>query len=135
MNGCVSVSEAAKIKNVTRQAIYAAIKLNKLRAYRQNDHWKVFMADLNDYDEKKYSREHHSLHEGKPIYDEKRGLISVDKASKLIEVPRQKLYYAIRANKLKAEKKNAAWVVQISELYRYLGKLNKKIVNKNYMAL
>lgn len=122
-NACVTVSEAAKIKNVTRQAIYLAIRLKRLKAYRHEDQWKVFLSDLDEYDSHLYSR---SMHSSEPIFDEANGLISVDKAAKLIAVPKQKLYYAIRTNMLKAMRKRAAWVIKMADLLEYQSHLIKK---------
>lgn len=119
MKGWVSITEAARIKNVTRQAIYVAIRLKRLKAYKDNDVLKVFLVDLKEYDSRKYSREYHSFIDGKPIFDESKGYFSVDKASVRINVPVQKLYYAIRSGKLKASRKNAAWVIHVSDLMQY----------------
>lgn len=119
MEGYVSVSQAARIKNVTRQAIYLAIRLKRLKAYKHEDQWKVFVMDLNQYDQNRYSRLHHSVYEGEPIYDESKGYFSVDKASKMINVPKQKLYYAIRTKRLKAQQKRSSWVVHVSDLLKY----------------
>lgn len=126
MEGCVTVSEAAKIKDVTRQAIYLAIRLKRLRAYKHDDKWKIFLVDLNDYDSKRFSRIHHSVFEGEPLFDESRGYFSVDKASKMINVPKQKLYYAIRTGVLKASRKRAAWVIHVDDLFEYQKSLSKK---------
>lgn len=118
MKGYVSVSEAAKIKNVTRQAIYLAIRLKRLRAYRHEDKWRVFLVDLNEYDERRYSRIYHST---EPIFDDHK--ISVEKASQMIKVPKQKIYYAIRTGLLKATRKNSSWVVLVSDLFHYQSEL------------
>lgn len=119
MEGYVTVSQAAKIKNVTRQAVYLAIKLKRLKAYRHNDRWKVFLTDLKSYDDKRFSRVYHSTVNGKPVFDESKGIVSVERAAQLINVPRQKLYYAIRSGKLKATRKKAAWVVNVLDLFAY----------------
>ena len=43
----VSITEAARINNVTRQAIYVAIKLRKLRAVKETSRWMINLEDLN----------------------------------------------------------------------------------------
>lgn len=125
MIGCVSVSEAARIKNVTRQAIYLAIQLNRLKAHKFGDRWKIFLSDLKDYDDKRFSRVYHSTIDGVPVFDESKGYYSVEKASQLINVARQKLYYAIRTGALKATRKNCAWVIHVSDLLEYKSELSK----------
>lgn len=119
MESYVSVSEAARIKKVTRQAIYLAIRLKRLKAYRHGDRWKVFLVDLKAYDLKRFSRVYHSTIDGEPVFDEEKGYFSVHKASAMINVPKQKLYYAIRRGALKAIRKKAALVVHVSDLLEY----------------
>jgi excisionase family DNA binding protein len=52
----VSITEAARINGVTRQAIYVAIKQNKLRARKDSTRWTIDLDDLEDYRRNKYSR-------------------------------------------------------------------------------
>ena len=52
----VSITEAAKINGVTRQAIYVAIKLKKLRARKETTRWTIDIKDLEEYRKNKYSR-------------------------------------------------------------------------------
>lgn len=125
MEGYVSVSEAARIKKVTRQAIYLAIRLNRLKAYKHEDRWKVFLVDLKAYDDNRYSRLYHSSIDGEPIFDEEKGYYSVEKAAKMISMHKQKLYYAIRTGVLKASQKKSAWVIHISDLMKYLSQISK----------
>lgn len=130
MESYVSVSQAAHIKQVTRQAIYLAIKLKRLKAYMHDDKWKVFLSDLREYDANRFSRIHHSTINGEPIFDESKGYFSVEKAAKMINIPRQKLYYAIRTGMLKASRKKAAWVVHVSDLLSYESQYVKKDYTK-----
>lgn len=126
MDSYVSVSEAARIKKVTRQAIYLAIRLKRLKAYKHDDQWKVFLVDLQEYDSKRFSRIYHSSINGEPIFDEQNGYFSVDRASKMINIPKQKIYYAIRTGLLPAHRKRAAWVIHVSDLLEYQKKISKK---------
>ena len=45
----VSITEAARINNVTRQAIYVAIKQGKLRATKNATRWTIDLEDLEAY--------------------------------------------------------------------------------------
>ena len=49
----VSITEAARINNVTRQAIYVAIKQRKLRASKDATRWTIDLGDLEEYRRKK----------------------------------------------------------------------------------
>ncbi|WP_157952601.1 helix-turn-helix domain-containing protein, partial [Candidatus Similichlamydia epinepheli] len=60
----VSITEAAKINNVTRQAIYVAIKQKKLKAYKKIARWTIDLDDLAAYRRDRYSRSK-SMYNGK----------------------------------------------------------------------
>lgn len=125
-NKLVSITEAAKLNKVTRQAIYVAIKLNKLKAQKDSARWTIHLDDLAEYRKQKYSRAK-SVYNGELIFDNSRGYFSVNQVAKLLGVPTQKIYYATRSGKVKAERKGAAWVIAHSELEEYKEKfLNKK---------
>ena len=68
----VSITEAAKLNNVTRQAIYVAIKLNKLKATKKTTRWTIHVDDLENYRQQKYSRSK-SLYDGELLFDNKKG--------------------------------------------------------------
>lgn len=125
----VTLSEAAKINNVTRQAIYVAIKQKKLRAYKNPTRWIIDIEDLENYRKLKYSRTK-SMHNGELIFDNTKGFFSIQQASKLLNVPYQKIYYATRIGLLKASRKGSAWVVHADELRKYQESyLNRMISN------
>lgn len=125
----VSLSEAAKINNVTRQAIYVAIKQKKLKAYKNPTRWIVDIEDLEKYRAMKYSRTK-SMFNGELIFDNERGFYSIQQAAKILKISYQKVYYATRVGLLKATRKGAAWVVHINELKSYEENyLNKRISN------
>jgi excisionase family DNA binding protein len=114
----VSITEAAKINNVTRQAIYVAIKLQKLKARKENSRWTIDLKDLEEYRRNKYSREK-SLFDGELIFDRNKGYYSVKQVADLLRVPAQKIYYATRVGLLPAHRKGAAWVIHIEDIERY----------------
>jgi len=125
----VSLSEAAKINNVTRQAIYVAIKQKKLKAYKNPTRWIIHLDDLENYRTMKYSRSK-SMFDGQLLFDNKQGFFSIQQAAKILNISYQKVYYATRIGLLKASRKGAAWVVHIDELKRYQESyLNKRISN------
>lgn len=121
----ISVRQAAKIKGVSTQALYLAIRLKKLKAYKSGDYYKIFLSDLDIYDKKKYSRES-SLYDGELVFDEKNGQISVAKASVLTGLPRQKLYHAMRTKNLPFILKGRFYVLHMDDLLKYHDDLEKK---------
>lgn len=114
----VSITEAARINNVTRQAIYVAIKQKKLRAYKDTTRWTIDLEDLENYRKQKYSRTK-SMFEGELLFDNQKGFYSVNQAAKILGVPAQKIYYATRVGLLKASRKGAAWVIHSDDIQLY----------------
>lgn len=114
----VSITEAAKINNVTRQAIYVAIKQKKLKAHKDATRWLIHLEDLEEYRKNKYSRAK-SMYDGELLFDNKAGYYSVKQVAKMLGVPAQKIYYATRIGLLKASRKGAAWVIHIDDVKEY----------------
>lgn len=114
----VSITEAARINNVTRQAIYVAIKQKKLKATKDATRWTIHLDDLEEYRRNKYSRTK-SMYDGELLFDNQKGFFSVNQAAKLLNVPAQKIYYATRVGLLKASRKGAAWVISVEDIKAY----------------
>lgn len=114
----LTINEAAEYNDVTRQAIYVAIKLNKLKAVKQDSRWTISLDDLNEYCAHKYSRSK-STYNGELIFDNKRGTYSINQVARMLNVPAQKVYYATRSGHMNASRKGAAWVVHVDEVNRY----------------
>jgi len=121
----VSITEAARINNVTRQAIYVAIKQKKLKAYKDTTRWTIDLDDLEAYKRQKYSRSK-SLFNGELLFDNKKGFFSVNQVAKMLGVPAQKIYYATRVGLLKATRRGAAWVIHVEDIKLYQGSYLKK---------
>lgn len=119
-----SITEAARLNNVTRQAIYVAIKQKKLKATKNDARWVIHIDDLEDYRKNKYSRSK-SIYNGELIFDNEKGFYSINQAAKMLNVPAQKIYYATRVGQLKASRKGAAWVVSIDDIKEYKEKYIK----------
>ncbi len=114
----VSITEAARINNVTRQAIYVAIKQKKLKATKDATRWTIHLDDLEEYRLNKYSRTK-SMFNGELLFDNKKGFYSVNQAAKLLNVPAQKIYYATRVGLLKASRRGAAWIITDADIKLY----------------
>jgi excisionase family DNA binding protein len=124
----VSITEAARINNVTRQAIYVAIKQRKLKAFKDSTRWTIDLKDLEEYRKHKYSRTK-SMFGGELLFDNNKGYYSVNQVAQMLGVPAQKIYYATRVGLMKATRKGAAWVIHSNEVKSYQENyLNKKTV-------
>ena len=121
----VSITEAARINGVTRQAIYVAIKQKKLRAQKDATRWTIKLDDLEEYRRNKYSRAK-STFDGELLFDNNKGYYSVNQVAKMLGVPAQKIYYATRIGMLKASRKGAAWVIHSEDVKEYREKYLSK---------
>lgn len=123
----VSITEAAKINNVTRQAIYVAIKQKKLKAFKDTTRWTIDLNDLEEYRKQKYSRTK-SMFNGELLFDNQKGYFSINQVAKMLNVPPQKIYYATRVGLMKAVRKGAAWVIHANDVKSYQENyLNKRV--------
>ncbi len=111
----LTVDEAAKIRNVTRQAIYLAIREGRLKPYMRGKIIKVSMASILELQKKKYDRVI-KLFQGQEVFSDKEGMISVYKAAQLTGIPRTSIYNAIYSGRLKAVRKGKTWVIQARDL-------------------
>jgi hypothetical protein len=57
--------------------------------------WLATVEDVKSYKQNKYSRDL-SKHNGELIFDKSKGFHSVGEAAKVLGVPAQKIYYAVR---------------------------------------
>ena len=114
----VSITEASHIHNVSRQAIYFAIKEGKLRAIKGSTTWKISTEDLKEYKENKYSRKK-SVIDGNLLFNDKEGLYSINDVAKILQVPVQKIYYAIRLGHLKHHRIRMAYVIKEEDMREY----------------
>ena len=114
----VSITEAARINKVTRQAIYVAIKQKKLRARKHMARWVIHVDDLEEYRKQKYSRSK-SVFNGELLFDNNKGYFSINQTARMLNIPAQKVYYATRVGHLRAHRRGAAWVVHIDDIKSY----------------
>ena len=125
----LSITEAAKLSNVTRQAIYVAIKLNKLKAKKDTTRWTISSSDLDNYRKQRYSRSK-STYNGELIYNAEKGFYSINQVARMLKVPTQKVYYATRIGLLKAHRKGAAWVIHADDIAAYQAQCKDKHVKR-----
>ena len=126
----VTITEAAKLRNVTRQAIYIAIKDKKLKAMKDSDKWLVETKDLKSYEKTRYSREK-SFYNGELLFDNSNGIYSINQIAQMLKVPPQKIYYAARTGMIKASRRGSAYVIHFDDakIYsdQYLRKKSRKV--------
>lgn len=113
----LTVSQAAQLSHVTRQAIYSAIRSGRLTAIVHQEMWYVTTADLETYRISKYNRDLRKLN-GEYVFDLEKGHFSVQQVAKVMSAalgrsyPAQHLYYLLRSGYLQAFRVGKTWVIK-----------------------
>lgn len=125
LDNYLSISDAARVSGITRQAVYVAIKNGKLKAVQGEDRrWLVSSFDLAIYEASKYDRLKSKDPEGNFFYCPAEGRYSIRMVAEKLNIPIQKVYYLVRIGRLKVTRVHNRTVIleeQIREchdLYR-----------------
>lgn len=116
----LSITQAADIAKVGRQAIFCAIKKGRLKASKPRYFWEIDPQDLEEYRIHKYSREKMRKN-GELVFNTAEGRYSSLYVCKVLSealgrpYPTNRLYYMIYSGQLKAHKHGAAWVINAKD--------------------
>lgn len=132
MERSMTVSEAARRNQVTRQALYLAIKEGRLKTHMKEGRQRVFVSDLESFTKERYTRKRSRL-DGELIFDDAKGTLSIAQASERYNIPEQKLYYAVRVGKLPSRRARAAWVLSVADVERYYEKCLREPVRNRWV--
>ena len=128
MDRYLTTGEAAIKFGVTRQAIYLAIKKNRLKAKRRIPWcYQIKESDLDEYRKSKFCRDM-STFDDKPLYDEKIGEYSLKKAAEYVNMDYHTFYFHLMNGKVKGCRRGAAWIFQKIDLDNFCEQYN---VTKN----
>lgn len=117
-----TLSEAAQLMGVKRQALWVAIKKGKLKARKnENGDYRIEYADLDLYRTKKYKR---SLNPALFSDIVEKGLITISDASKKYDLKKNLLYYLMSSKKIKFHRNGHWCAVEESDII----KLKEKIL-------
>jgi len=111
-----SLRDAAKICNVTKQALYVASRKNRLKIIKKNKRIFVTQKSLNDYRINKYNSDYRKSN-GELIFDLSKGHFSIHQVLKALAeklpnpFPKQRLYYLLRTGQIAGFRKGKAWII------------------------
>lgn len=112
----VSIREAAKILDVTAQAINAAITNKRLNAEKINEAWFIDIEDLKIYKEKRYSREITKKPDGSLLYDNAKGEYSPSQLSKLAKCTTQRIYHLMRLGIIPFTRVGSSYIIRMNDI-------------------
>lgn len=117
----ITLTDSARYLQITRQAVYVAVKHGKLPGTKIDNRWMFTYEDLNHYRDTKYSRLKSRIN-GELVFDLSKGKISAAHAAKMLKVPIQHIYYALRVGNLKSHRKGSAYVILEQDVKAYAEK-------------
>ena len=117
----ITITQASQELNVTRQAVFLAIKMQRLVAFKHDHRWLILKSDLNHYVNNKYSRKL-SRREGALIFDRKKGQYSINDVSNILKVDQNRVYYLVRLGKIKTSRSGGNIVILHEDLRKFIDK-------------
>jgi excisionase family DNA binding protein len=112
----MTITEAARHARVSRQAIYVALRDNRLKGAIRGRKWFIKREDLDFYRSQKYIGDNRK-NNGARIFNLEEGRYSVHQLSKFMTMglgrpyPMQRVYFVLRRGRIKAMRVGAAWVI------------------------
>ena len=103
---------------ISRQALFIALKNNRLKGTKINGRWHIQENDMVEYLQTKYDRKFSKIN-GRNIFDPELGTISVIQAAKMLGHDRAHIYHAIRKGKLSHKRTRSSYVLDRSEVEKY----------------
>ena len=116
MNEELTITDAARIMGISRQALYVAIKNMRLKADKKGCQWFITEEQLSEYRNSRYSRKSSRKLNGDLLYDPEKNEFSIGQVAKMAEVPTQRIYYLVRTNQLKSTRVGAAHVIHLEDI-------------------
>lgn len=119
------IEELSYKYHVTRQAIYIALRKDKVPYHKINRRIFIYEKDYNDYRAFRYSREK-SKFNGSLVYDPQQQELSIRQCAKLMGVDQHKIYYLVYTGKIPCSRKGTAIVIKYDDCVNYLGNNSKQ---------
>lgn len=126
----LSIAEVSDLLEISRAAVYQAVKRGRLTSFIGSDGFsKVAYSDVSHYVDSKYNRTESRVN-GMLIFDKKQGYYSIKECAALLGIKKQRVYFLIRAGKIKADRRGVQFVVSMSVIRAYLEKHQPTFVVK-----
>lgn len=118
----------AEYGHVKTGSITTAIKHKKLKGHYRNGRWYVSKEDYDQYRLNRHSKLH-AKHDGKKIFDMRKGHLSVEHVAKACcialgnDFSNRRILYYIKTGHLRAEKKGTVWVIDRNDAEKFIKKM------------
>jgi excisionase family DNA binding protein len=116
----VTVIDATKLMDVSRQAIQQAIKNGRLPAKKDSSgRYLILFDDLDRYLKSKWDRHETTRINGAKVFDKAIGGLSVTDAAEILGVREQHIYYAFRKGYIKKSRVGQVYLLREEDVYAY----------------
>lgn len=113
MSKYLSLAQAAEKLGLTRQAVWRAIRFNKLNSVKINGSHNIEPIELEAYLQRKYDKRF-STYNGEPLFRENE--YSAKELAKFIGCDIQRIYYLSKFKKIPYTRKGAAYIFTLNSL-------------------
>jgi excisionase family DNA binding protein len=113
-----TVSQAAALLAVSRQAVYVNVKKKRIVAFFVKYKWYITHENLMFWKKNRFNH-HLRKHEGELIFDGKT-TFSVSQTAEMLNVNNQRIYYFLRQGYLKCYLHGATKVIKREDIDKYI---------------
>jgi len=124
----INVYEAQKIMNCGAHNVWLLIRRLSLKAVKRGGKWHTCEEWIEEYYENKRSKEHHSIFNGRKVFNENE--LSVQTVSDELGITVAGVHYHINSGNLKSMQKGAYHVILRSDLEEFKGKKDFYVKDK-----
>jgi hypothetical protein len=134
MSQYLKISDAALYLGVTTQAVYKQVRRGVIRYKMIDGVTFTTIPWLDTYFENRHSKEHHARWKGRPVFDMKKGELSVKMCSEITGLSLSKLFYDVSSGRIPFIRRGAYCVIMRSDLDEYLHFLESSNGFKNILS-
>lgn len=131
MTKYIRIDEAASYLNVSQQAVYRQIRRNVIKATRIEGQIYTTLEWLKDYESKKHNKSWHARFNGRPVFSEEKGELSVEMCAKRLNVGRMFVLNKILNGQLPAMRRGHYYVIRQAQLEELILSLEEQKQSSN----
>ncbi len=127
----MTAKQASRIMQCTVQNVYAMISRRSLQAIRRDNRYYTTQAWIDDYYKHYRSKDYHSIYNGRRLFDEEKGIYSIQMVAKIMNTTGPTVLGWIRWGKLKSIRKGNYHVILQEDLELYMQTFGNKDIAQN----
>lgn len=118
----ITLQEASRKIDVTYMALYSAVGRKSLKAVKRNGVLNTTMGWIGEYQKNLRNKELRSRFNGKKTFDEALGEFSTKRVTKMLGIPRNRLFWLIYTGQIKTMRKGCYHIITQNDIDNYINK-------------